>query len=99
MLLVSVQNRQISTSDGYRYKLTPKFLYLYYYLALIRLEDPEKRGGFVWGQQSTTLPHWERPTVENVEKGIWRHIRNMKRIGHNIIEAQQKTKGPFRLKY
>ncbi len=96
-LVVSMQDRQIFSDDGYTYDLKPQFLNLYLYLVLRRLDDHRKRGGFVDVEEILLLPHWERNTLESVGKQIRRHILQMAKEGRNIIEAQQKISGPFRI--
>ncbi len=96
-LFVSVQSRKITTDDGYTYRLTPQFRYLYFYLVLKRLDDPMNRGGFVEVDEILLLSHWERNRFVSVGKQIRRHILEMTKKGRNIIEAQQKISGPFRL--
>lgn len=96
-IFISVNESKIRTSDGYEYNLTPHFLYLYYYLALKRLHDPAGTGGYADTTEIISLPYWERNDLESIGKQIRRHIVDMEKEGRNIIEAQQKIKGPFRL--
>jgi len=96
-LFVSVQSRNITTDDGYTYRLTPQFSYLYFYLVLKRLDDPMKRGGFVEIDEILLLSHWERNSFASAGKQIRRHIIEMTKRGRNIIDAQQKISGPFTL--
>ncbi|MDA8161941.1 MAG: tetratricopeptide repeat protein [Desulfobacteraceae bacterium] len=96
-IFISVNESKIRTSDGYEYNLTPHFLYLYYYLALKRLHDPAGTGGYADTTEIISLPYWERNDLESIGKQIRRHIVEMEKEGRNIIEAQQKIKGPFRL--
>lgn len=95
-LLVSANDLVIKTGDGYCYPLTKRFLYLYFYLALKRLEG--QGSGFIEVDEVLALPHWERNTSASVGKQIRRHIVKMEGLGRNIIEAKQKIHGPFRLK-
>ena len=96
-IFISVNESRIKSSDGYEYDLTPHFLHLYYYLALKRLHDPAGTGGFADTTEIISLPYWERNDLESIGKQIRRHMLQMEKVGHNIIEAQQKVYGPFRL--
>ena len=97
-LIVNVRDAKVCAGDGYAYPLTKRFRYLYYYLALRRLEDPMGRGGYVLPEEVLMLPSWGKNNVVSVGKQIRRHKLEMDKVGRNIIDAQQKIYGPFRLR-
>lgn len=79
-------------------RLTKRFFNLYCLLAAARKDDPQQNGGFVDLEQIRHLPYWERNEPISVGKQISRHVLALrKHRGLNLIEAEQKTGGPFRL--
>jgi len=87
----------VEDGHGFRYPLSKRFFYLYVYLAYERSKQIEDKGGFVELEKIRHLPFWEKNSLESVGKQIRRHMIKMERIGKNLIEAQQKIKGPYRL--
>ncbi len=96
-LRISLINFFVEDSSGFRYPLSKRFFYLYVYLAYQRSKQIEDKGGFVELEKIRHLPFWEKNSLESVGKQIRRHMIKMERIGKNLIEAQQKIKGPYRL--
>jgi tetratricopeptide (TPR) repeat protein len=78
-------------------RLTPQFFDLYCYLALKRLEDEDKPGGFVETANIRGLRGWQRNDSLSIGKQIRRHIKDSEKNGVRAIEGVQKTAGPFRL--
>jgi len=97
-LRISLKNLFVEDSDGFRYPLSKRFFYLYIYLAYQRARRIEDNGGFAELEEIRHLPFWEKNSLESVGKQIRRHMVKMEQIGKNLIEAQQKIKGPYRLK-
>ena len=96
-LRISLINFFVEDSSGFRYSLSKRFFYLYVYLAYQRSKQIEDKGGFVELEKIRHLPFWEKNSLESVGKQIRRHMIKMERTRKNIIEAQQKIKGPYRL--
>lgn len=96
-LRISLINFFVEDSSGFRYSLSKRFFYLYVYLAYQRSKQIEDKGGFVELEKIRHLPFWEKNSLESVGKQIRRHMIKMERTDKNIIEAQQKIKGPYRL--
>jgi tetratricopeptide (TPR) repeat protein len=96
-LRISLINLSAEGGDGYRYPLSKRFFYLYVYLAYQRSINNRDDGGFVDLEKIRHLPFWEKNSIESVGKQIRRHVMEMEKAGKNVIEAQQKIKGPFRL--
>ena len=97
-LRISLINFFVEDSSGFRYSLSKRFFYLYVYLAYQRSKQIEDKGGFVELEKIRHLPFWEKNSLESVGKQIRRHMIKMEQTGKNLIEAQQKIKGPYRLK-
>ena len=97
-LKISLINAFVEDAHGFRYPLSNRFFYLYVYLAYERSKQIEDQGGFVELEKIRHLPFWEKNSLESVGKQIRRHVMKMEQIGKNLIEAQQKIKGPYRLK-
>ena len=96
-LRISLINFFVEDSSGFRYPLSKRFFYLYVYLAYQRSKQIEDKGGFVELEKIRHLPFWEKNSLESVGKQIRRHMIKMEQIGKNLIEAQQKINGPYRL--
>lgn len=94
-LRISMKNFSVEGSDNFVYRLTNRFFYLYVYLAYRRSRQGENDSGFVEREQIHHLPFWEKNSLESIGKQIRRHV--IKMMGKNVIEAQQKIKGPYRL--
>ena len=77
--------------------LTPQFFDLYCYLALERLQDGSRQGGFVETATIKGLRGWRSNDVLSIGKQIRRHITELATAGLFVIEGVQKTAGPFRL--
>jgi tetratricopeptide (TPR) repeat protein len=99
-LKISIKTFTVEAGDGFRYPVTKtkRFFYLYALLALQRLENENTNGGWVEIEQIRHLPYWEKNTFLSVGKQIRRHMFGMGLIRRNIMESQQKIKGPFRMK-
>lgn len=96
-LRISLIDLFVEDEEGYRYPLSKRFFYLYVYLAHQRSINNRDNGGFVDSEKIRHLPFWEKNSIESVGKQIRRHVMEMEEAGKNVIEAQQKIKGPFRL--
>ena len=96
-LNISLKNFSVEDGEGFRYPLSKRFFYLYVYLAYVRSRQSEEKGGFVELEEIRHLPFWERNNLESVGKQARRHMIMMDQKGKNLIEAQQKIKGPYRL--
>jgi tetratricopeptide (TPR) repeat protein len=83
----------------YRGKSVPvssKEFDLYCLLAITRLENTNE--GYVAVDQIAQLPSWQKNKIESIGKQIRRHTVLIQRAkGVDLIEAQQKVNGPFRL--
>ena len=89
-----VPDRQaVIAGDGYEYPLSDRLFYVYLLLASERRQGD----GWVGPDVLRRLPHWERNAFDSVGKQIRRHVLRMERVGRNIIQWQQRVKGPFRL--
>lgn len=95
-LSIRLKDRQVRF-DGRDVVLSRRFFELYCLLALQRRTAPTKQGGFVDPEQIVQLPSWTKNSVLSVGKQIRRQMQKTQRQGLNLIEAQQKVKGPFRL--
>jgi tetratricopeptide (TPR) repeat protein len=97
-LRIGLADQSVMAGDGFRYRLTKQFFYLYVYLAYEKLKNSLNVAGFAEIARIRHLPFWEKNNTESIGKQIRRHIIRMEAIGRNIIEAQQRIKGPFRLR-
>src|SRR5580658_8443890 len=97
LLSIKFLDRQINLK-GKPLRLTKRFFNLYCYLAAMRIEDPAANGGFVDCEQIRRLPDWTRNDRLSAGKQISRHVLRMKALGKNMIEAEQRVGGPFRLR-
>ncbi len=93
---INVSTRRVMGSDGYAYASTPKFFFFYLLLCWYRVTATED--GWVTVDAIWRLPHWERDRIESVGKQVRRHLAALERAGRNVVEHQQKVKGPFRLR-
>ena len=97
-LKISLKDFFVEDDNGFRYPLSKRFFNLYVYLAYQRSQQIEDKGGFIELEKIRHLPFWEKNSLESVGKQIRRHMISMLQVGKNLIEAQQKIKGPYRLK-
>jgi len=78
--------------DSERLRLSPQFFRLYCFLALVRHERPE---GWVELVEILQVRGWEKNQPKSIGKQISRHLR--RKGVTRLIEAVEKTKGPYRL--
>ena len=96
-IIINASASKISTPSGYTFSLSKQFLYLYFYLAIKKINDHLDDGGYVYPEEISVLPCWHHNNAASVGKQIRRHVVEMEKIGKNIIESQQKIAGPFRI--
>ncbi|MDQ7828507.1 MAG: hypothetical protein QN122_04925 [Armatimonadota bacterium] len=82
-LQVSLQAHELRLG-GRRLGLTPKFLDLYAFLALQRLQGNHR---FLTAADIRALPHWSRSKAASVGKEIRRHVSQVQRRGWRLIES------------
>jgi tetratricopeptide (TPR) repeat protein len=94
---------RINLADGVVYandkpvRLSPRFFRLYCLLAVARLESEFSDGGYVESERIHTLPGWQNNELLSIGKQLRRHIRQLEERGLHLVEAIQKTGGPYRL--
>jgi tetratricopeptide (TPR) repeat protein len=96
-LKILVRERAVAGPDGVRWALTPRFFYLYLFLAWQRRAPGPERDRYVTCEEIRRLPFWEKNRVESVGKQVWRHVAAMTRRGRNVIEGLKASTGPYRL--
>ncbi len=97
-VIIHVRARALTVSDGYRCPLTDRLFFLYLLLAWQRRAQNASGDGYVGCDVIRRLPYWEKNSLLSVGKQVRRHILNMERQGRNLIEYQDRVKGPFRLR-
>jgi tetratricopeptide (TPR) repeat protein len=94
---------RINLADGVVYandkplRLSPRFFRLYCLLAVARLESEFSDGGYVESERIHTLPGWQNNELLSIGKQLRLHVRQLMESGLHLIEAIQKTGGPYRL--
>ena len=97
-LTVNISTFSIKIDDCIiSFSQSPQYLYLYAYLAYEKITNFLGTGGFLYPADIQKIPLWDKKKVESIGKEIRRHMQNMEKKGVNIIEFQQRIKGPFRL--
>jgi len=96
-LVVDLIRRTIVLNGNKPMPLSPQYFALYTFLAVGRKRDSLHTGGFLNCDAFLSLPEWMDNTVASVGKQISRHLKQ-NQVAASLIEAQQLTKGPYRLR-
>lgn len=97
-LRINISNYSIKIDENiFSFSRCPQYIYLYAYLAYEKKTKSLGNDGFSYPLDIQKLPMWDKKRVESIGKEIRRHIEKMEKKKVNVIESQQKIKGPFRL--
>lgn len=89
--------RGVVSWDSKSLGLSPRLFRLYCLLAVARENDASAEGGSIEIDQVHVLPGWQNNELLSIGKQIRRHIQELDIKGIHLIEAVQKTSGPYRL--